>query len=185
METANPRNDTFLRFTWRVTAAHMATYMAAGFVAFNLLDYATLWETEGMAHYRSLDSAWVAAGPGAQIVRGLILSLVLYPFRTVFLGAPGGWLKLWALLVGIGILSTYAAAPGSIEGVLYTKIPVSDLVMGNFEVVGQTLAFSLILVFWTRRPSRWWDIAVGAGAAATLLPQRPLVPRQVRRVASS
>lgn len=72
-------------------------------------------------------------------------------------------------MVGIGILSTYAAAPGSIEGVLYTKIPVSDLVMGNFEVVGQTLAFSLILVFWTRRPSRWWDIAVGAAAAATLL----------------
>jgi len=148
-------------FAWRTTLAHVATYLVFGLVASSLFDYQTLWASEWMDHYRPFDHPLIALGPSLQVIRGLILAAVLYPFRRVILADPRGWLKLWALLVGIGILSTYAAAPGSVEGVLYTSLPWRHHVIGVPEVWGQTLAFSLCLVGWYRRPHRAWGWALG------------------------
>jgi hypothetical protein len=150
--------DRFGRFFLRVAACHMVTYFVAGLLAFTLLDYAAAFQSEHMACWmRPTTSRWVAAGPGLQWIRGLIFALVLFPFRHVFLESERGWLKLWGLLLGLGILSTYGPAPGSVEGLVYTKIPPLDQVKGLAEVVGQSLAFSILLVGWYRRPHRAWD----------------------------
>jgi hypothetical protein len=102
----------------------MVTYFAAGLLAFTLLDYKTAFQSEHFACWmRPTTSKWVALGPGLQWIRGLIFALVLYPFRREFLSGDHGWLKLWALLLGLGVLSTYGPAPGSVEGLLYTTIP--------------------------------------------------------------
>jgi hypothetical protein len=147
----------FGRFFLRVSACHMTTYFVAGVLAFFLLDYEKAFQSEHMACWmRPTDSRWVALGPGLQWIRGLIFALVLYPFRDVFLTRSRGWLLLWALLLGIGILSTYGPAPGSVEGLLYTTIPPVDQLRGLSEVVGQSLAFSVLLVAWYRRPRRAW-----------------------------
>lgn len=159
----------FARFAWRTTAVHVATYMVAGITASNLLDYAGWWRTDALSHMRPLDSPWVAAGPGLQVVRGLILAVALAPFRSAFLDAPRGWARLWGLLVGIGILSTYGPAPGSVEGAIYTDLPVAAHLFGLPEVCAQSLAFALGLWGWYRWPHRAWGVVFGVLAVLALL----------------
>jgi hypothetical protein len=132
-----------------------------GLLASTLFDYPSWWNSEWMAHYRPMDSPLVALGPALQPIRGLILAVVLYPFREVILESERGWLKLWGLLVGIGILSTYAAATGSVEGLIYTEIPLRFHLFGLPEVWGQSLLTSLCLVGWYRRPHRAWGLVLG------------------------
>jgi hypothetical protein len=171
-------DERFGRFFLRVTACHMVTYFVAGILAYTLLDYPTAFRSEHLACWvRPTTSKWVAAGPGLQWIRGLVFAVVLYPFRRVFLEGERGWLRLWGLLLGLGILSTYGPAPGSVEGLLYTTIPPFDQVKGLSEIVGQSLAFSILLVAWCRRPHKAWGVVLytltvlvvlmsGAGALA-------------------
>lgn len=153
--------DGFVRFFARVTAAHTVTYFVAGMLAFFLLDYAAVFQSEHFACWmRPTTSKWVALGPGLQWIRGLVFAAALYPFRHVFLEGARGWLKLWGLLLGLGILSTYGPSPGSVEGLIYTTIPPLAQLGGLSEVVGQSLAFSVLLVAWHRRPGRAWGIVL-------------------------
>jgi hypothetical protein len=109
-----PQATGFGRFTLRVIGTHAVTYTIAGLLASNLLDYRSWWESEYFSLYKPFDSFWVAAGPALQVIRGLVFAAVLYPFRGVFLEERHGWGRLWALLVGIGILSTWARAAWAI-----------------------------------------------------------------------
>jgi hypothetical protein len=152
---------TFATFAVRVIVAHTVTYTMAGILASTLLDYRTWWASEFMSQYRPFDSAWIAAGPALQVLRGVVLAAVLFPFRHVFLEKPRGWLPLAALLIGVGILSTYAAAPGSIEGVIYTRLPLAFHTFGLPEVVTQATVFSALLVAWYRHPRRAWSVVLG------------------------
>jgi hypothetical protein len=167
-------------FVLRVSACHMVTYFVAGVLAFFLLDYETAFQSEHFACWmRPTTSKWVALGPGLQWIRGLVFAIVLYPFRHVFLDSSRGWLALWGLLLGIGILSTYGPAPGSVEGLLYTTIPPLEQIAGLAEVLAQSLAFSVLLVAWYRRPRRAWGIVLYALSAVVVLMSvaGALVPR--------
>lgn len=148
-------------FLWRVLACHTVTYFAAGLFAYLLLDYRGLFLSPALACFmRPVDSPAVALGPALQVVRGLIFGLALHPFRHVFLDRAGGWRPLWGLLVGLSILSPVGPAPGSVEGFIYTQVPPLDQVRGWLEVFPQTLAFSLLLVSWSRRPGRALNIVM-------------------------
>jgi hypothetical protein len=152
-------NDvSFSRFSFRMTACHMVTYFVAGLLAYTLFDYRALFEA--IPIMRPIDSNWVAA---------LIFSLALYPFRQVFLTEPRGWLKLWGLFLGLVIFSTAGPAPGSVEGVIYTTIPLALQLRGLPEVMLQTLALSALLVLWHQRPHRAWNIVMGILAAIVIL----------------
>lgn len=152
---------TFATFAARVIVAHTVTYTIAGLLASTLFDYRSWWASEFMSQYRPFDSSWIAAGPALQVLRGLVFAVVLFPFRAVFLERPRGWLTLAALLIGLGIVSTYAAAPGSIEGLLYTRLPLAYHAFGLPEVLAQATAFSAVLVNWYRHPHRAWAIVLG------------------------
>ena len=167
---APPPSDVGLaRFMLRATLCHVTTYMVCGLFASVLFDYRSWWDTESLSHMRPLSSPWVAAGPALQVVRGLVFGFVLFPFRAAALGAPRGWLALWALLVGLGIVSTYGPSPGSLEGVVYTTLSPPFHLFGLPEVLVQSFAFSACLVGWCRRPSRAWAIVFGIGTGLTLL----------------
>ncbi len=160
----------FGRFFLRVTACHVVTYTIAGILAYTLFHYATTFESGDLANFmKPTSSKWVALGPAFQVVRGLIFAIALYPFRRVFLEERRGWLKLWGLLFGLGILSTYGPAPGSVEGIVYTKVPPLGQILGLREVVAQSLAFSLLLVAWYRRPHRAWGIVLYSLAVVAVL----------------
>jgi hypothetical protein len=122
-------------FVVKVAAAHTVTYLVVGMAASATWDYARILSQPVISDYMlPFGSVNVIVAGLAQLVRGVVLALVLLPFRAV-LGSRRGWLWLWALLVGIGIIGTYAAAPSSVEGVVYSRIPLWYHLMGLPEVV--------------------------------------------------
>jgi len=164
-------SPTFGQFALRVTACQVVTYFVAGLGAFAFLDYRGQFLSQALSCFMlPVDAPIVALGPILQVFRGLIFAAALFPFRQVFLAAPRGWLLLWGLMVGLAVLSPTGPAPASVEGFIYTKIPISQQVLGYFEVLPQTLAFSFLVVTWNRRPSRAWTIVmVGLTAIVGLM----------------
>jgi hypothetical protein len=148
-----------VNFTWRITAIHMITYFIAGILAFNLFNYEEAFQSGDLAILmKPVDSPWVMAGSALQLFRGLLFSLVLWPFKSVFLESKRGWLKLWLLFLGLAILGTTGPAPGSFEGIIYTNFPVLDQIIGLREVVFQTLLFSFLVCYWYKYPKKIWNI---------------------------
>jgi len=76
----------------------------------------------------------ILLGPFMQPVRGLNFAIGLWPLRDLLIEKKRGWLILWGLLVTLGILSTPAAAPGSVEGVLYSRLPLWYHLIGRPEI---------------------------------------------------
>lgn len=95
------------------------------------------------------------AGPLFQPIRGFIFALIFYPLRSYLFGRSG-WLLMGWMLIALGILSTFAAAPGSIEGMVYTTIPILQQLKGWLEVVPQALLLSALLCYWVTHPQRKW-----------------------------
>jgi hypothetical protein len=153
-----------LQFFWRITACHMFTYFIAGILAMYLLNYQELFsKTMLSAYMRPIDSPWVAAGPLLQVTRGILFTLILWPVKDTFLKTERGWLKLWLLFLGLAVLGTAGPAPGSIEGIFYTRLPLQYHLWGLPEVVFQTLLFSLAVFYWYKKPSKKWNIFMVIG----------------------
>ncbi len=141
----------FLSFTFKVIVAHTVTYFIFGLLMSNIFDYGKLFEQDIIKDFmRPIDSAYILAGPFLQPIRGLLFAIGIWPIRSLILDKKRGWLILWNIIIIFGILSTPAAAPCSIEGILYTKLPLWYHLIGLPEILLQTLIFSLILVWWTK-----------------------------------
>ena len=146
---------TFFAFTLRVIIVHMATYFLFGIIMSNVFDYGEIFKREIIRDYMlPMDEHNVILGPFLQPIRGLIFAIGLWPIRGLLIEKKRGWLILWGLLVTIGILSTPAAAPASIEGILYSKLPMWYHLMGLPEILLQTLLFSIWLVWWERQTEK-------------------------------
>lgn len=136
---------------------HTVTYFLLGVISFALLDYSTRFADPVVASYfRPASDRLVTAGPLFQPLRGLLLGSVIFLLRVPFFQSPRGWLSLWATLVVVGILSPYVGAPGSLEGLVYTRVPFSFQISLLPEVLGQTLLFSLVLFYWVKHPKKRW-----------------------------
>ena len=146
---------TFFAFTLRVIIVHMATYFLFGIIMSNVFDYGEIFKREIIRDYMlPMDEHNVILGPFLQPIRGLIFAIGLWPIRGLLIEKKRGWLILWGLIVTIGILSTPAAAPASIEGILYSKLPMWYHLMGLPEILLQTLLFSIWLVWWERQTEK-------------------------------
>jgi hypothetical protein len=142
----------FLRFTGRVVATHTLTYFIFGLIMSNVFHYGRLFQQDIIKDFmRPIDSSYVLAGPFLQPLRGLLFAIALWPIRNLILEKKHGWLILWNIFVMFGILSTPAAAPCSVEGVIYSKLPLWYHLIGLPEIMLQTLTFSLVLVWWDKR----------------------------------
>jgi hypothetical protein len=153
------KKASWFQFFWRITSCHMVTYLVAGIFASTLLNYKDFFMKTMLSSFmRPIDSPWVAAGPSLQVIRGLLFALILWPIRNTFLEAKKGWLKLWLLLIGLAILGTAGPSPGSLEGIIYTKLPIQYHLWGLPEVIIQTMLFSLAIVYWYKKPIRVWNV---------------------------
>jgi hypothetical protein len=142
----------FSGFAGKVVLVHTVTYFVFGLIMSSLLDYGKLYQQEIIRDFmRPIDSSAVFLGPLMQPVRGVLFALGLWPIRRIIVERARGWLILWSLFVVFGILSTPAAAPSSVEGLIYSKLPFWYHLIGLPEIMLQTLAFSLILVWWEKR----------------------------------
>jgi hypothetical protein len=154
----------------KTIVSHTVTYFVAGVTAFLFFDYPRLIaETALGAAMRPLSHPLVLAGPVLQPVRGLLFGLVFYMLREPFFGAPTGWLRIWMVLAGFGILGTFGAPPGSLEGVIYSVLPISIHLMLLTEVLVQSLVLSWLVFNWVTRPRRWLTWTMGAAFVAVVL----------------
>jgi hypothetical protein len=79
-----------------------------------------------------------------------LVKLSVWWIKDSIIGKKLGWLKLWGILVILGIFNTYAPAHGSIQGLIYLA-PIEDLPvsasLGMLETLAQPLLFSIIVTF--------------------------------------
>jgi hypothetical protein len=112
----------------------------------------------------------VMAGPLFQPLRGIIFASALYPLRNVLFGERRGWLILWWLLLALGVLSTFGPAPGSVEGMIYTIIPLRAQILGLWEVLLQSLLLSVVLFYWVNNAGqRWLDWILGVSFSIVMI----------------
>lgn len=135
--------------------SHTLTYFIMGALAAHFLNYAALMARPESA-MRPFTSPWVMAGPLFQPLRGLVFALVFYPLRECLFGRRNRWLLMGWMLIALGILSTFGPASGSIEGMIYTPVPIRSQLRGSLEVVPQALLLSALLCYWVNHPAKKW-----------------------------
>jgi hypothetical protein len=166
----------------KTMVAHTVSYFLIGMAAFWGFDYARKFAEPGVRSLmRPTNEPLVMAGPLFQPIRGLLFGLVFYLLREPLFGARRGWLVLWFVLVAVGILGTFGPAPGSVEGMVYTTLPLHFHLESLPEIVAQALALAALLCYWVNHPGKkWltWVLGV-AFAAALFLPTLGLLATQM------
>jgi hypothetical protein len=158
----NADAPTFRETIVKTMVAHTITYFLVGVLAFLALDYTARFSDASVAAYsRPTSDPLVMAGPFFQPIRGLLFGMVFYLLRESFFRRPRGWLTLWVTLVVIGILNQFIGGPGSIEGLIYTRIPVLFQLLLLPEVFIQTFLLSALLFYWINYPKKWQNWALG------------------------
>jgi hypothetical protein len=166
----------------RSTVVHTLTYFTVGLVAFSVFNYTARFADPALSSLmRQTDDPLVQAGVLFQPIRGVLFGLVFYLLRDVLFRPKNGWLILWITLVVIGIISTFGTAPGSIEGLIYTKASLNGLWAGAVEVLSQSFLLSVVIYYWVKHPEkRWLNWVLGVlFFIALLLPALGLLARQV------
>ena len=134
------------RFVTKVMVYHIVTYIICGMIFSHLMNYKELFELGNMKYYmRPAESIHSMVGPFFQFVRGLLFGVVLLMFRKNILTEKNSFLKLWALIVTLGIINTPGPAPSSIEGFIYTQVPLKFCIFGSPEILVQTFWFSYLV----------------------------------------
>jgi len=162
---------TLRSLTIKTIIVHTVTYFVAGILAYTFNDYRTTYAQPPLSYLmRPTTDRLVMAGPLFQPIRGVIFALAFYPLRSVLFAKPRGWLTLWWLLLALGVFSTFGPAFGSVEGLIYTSIPLRSQLLGLWEVLLQSFLFSFILFHWVDRPEkRWLRWTLGAAFCIVIL----------------
>ena len=148
---------TFKSITIKTTVIHTVTYFLMGLLAFIFLDYTSKYADPTIANLmRQTSDPLVASGPLFQVLRGILFGLAFYPLREIVFARKNGWLILWLVLVIVGILSPFGPSPSSIEGMIYTVLPLWFHFTGLPEVVIQALLLAFLTHYWVNHPEKKW-----------------------------
>jgi hypothetical protein len=141
-------------FTSKVIAAHVTTYFLAGAVFYQLLTrdfytgpnpvFAAFMRTEAEPELWSHVVKWFLP---AQILRGVLIAAVLYPFFDALKTWPfvKRWFSIAALYLVLGFWAATVAAPGTIEGMVYLRPFITPLV--HLKVQPEIMLQGLALAF--------------------------------------
>lgn len=141
----------------KTTVVHTLTYFFIGLIAYNLFDYSAKFaEPAYSAFMRPTTDPLVTAGLLFQPIRGALFGLVFYLLREVLFQRKEGWLIAWITLVVVGIISTFGPAPASIEGLVYSKLPIMGLWGGQAEVLTQSFLLAAVTYYWVNHPDKRW-----------------------------
>lgn len=148
---------TFWKIILKTTIVHTVTYFLVGLLALVFLDYSEKYADPAISILmRQTTDPLVAAGPLFQIIRGALFGIVFFLLRDLVLERKHGWLTLWAVLVIVGVLSPFGAAPASIEGMIYTTLPLWFHINGMPEILLQSLLLTGIATWWINNPQNKW-----------------------------
>ncbi len=153
----NTQKITLFGLIIKTSVVHTITYFLMGLLAYGFLGYTERFaEADMVSWMRQTSDPIVMAGPLFQPLRGIIFALAFYPLREILFSRKNGWLVMGWLLVALGVLSTFGPTPGSIEGMIYTILPISGQLTGWLEVIPQALLLSAILHYWVNHPEKKW-----------------------------
>ena len=141
----------------KTVVTHTITYFVMGLLASTFFEYGRLYaETSLNALMRQVSEPLVMAGPLFQPIRGVLFGIVFFLLRDTLFGKKNGWLVMWITLVFVGILGPFGPTPGSIEGMIYTILPLELHLVGLPEVILQALILSAVLFYWVNHPEKKW-----------------------------
>ena len=145
--------------TLKAIVSHTVTYFLVGLVASVVFHYAAEFARPELRSFmRQIGDPIIALGPALQPIRGIVFALAFYPLREVLFDNKNGWLIMWWLLVALGILSTFGPVSGSVEGAIYTTLPIHKQFFsgGMLEILAQSFLFSVLLYYWVNHPEKRW-----------------------------
>jgi hypothetical protein len=146
----------FWTLVLKTAAVHTITYFVIGFVAYRLFKYRSTVMTDSTYNMRQETHPLVIGGVLFQPIRGFLFGIVFYLLKDSLFMQTNGWLVMWVMLVVVGIISTFAPAPSSIEGFIYTKTTFGRSWFGLLEILAQSLLFSFITFYWVNHPDYIW-----------------------------
>ncbi len=146
------RRDYFFRFI----LLHVITYTVIGVIFFQLQDYENAFKIqEDFQLFRPMDHPLVVYSMFIQILRGIVLSIMIYPFYDFIINSKQGWLQLFIILFGLTVLGSLVFIPNfihkTVEGSFFQVI--LENIIGLPEIIVQTLLFSWLLTRWEPRDS--------------------------------
>jgi hypothetical protein len=150
---------TLFGLTLKAIVSHTLTYFLVGLVASVVFNYsADFARPELRTYMRQIGDPIIALGPTLQPLRGILFALAFYPLREILFRKKNGWLITWWLLVALGIFSTFGPASGSVEGAIYTTLPILDQFFsgGMLEILTQSFLFSMLLYYWVNHSEKRW-----------------------------
>jgi hypothetical protein len=151
----NDSQHRFLPLAAKTAVCHTITYFCMGALAYHFLHYAKLI-AQPCSGMKPMTDPVVRAGVLFQPLRGVLFALVFFPLRECLFGRRHGWLLMGWILIAVGILGTFAAPAGSMEGLIYTTTPLWIQFRGYLEIVTQALLLSALLCFWVNHPGKKW-----------------------------
>jgi hypothetical protein len=151
------KQNSFASISVKTTVVHTVTYFIVGAISFLLLDYSARYADPVVSRLmRQTDHPLVAAGTMFQLLRGFLFGIVFYLLRDLVFPKKYGWLTMWLVLVIVGILSPFAAAPSSIEGMLYTVLPLWFHISNFPEILVQSGVLAWLTYYWVNHPEKKW-----------------------------
>lgn len=114
---------------------------------FNFFGYQEALKTTN--EMRDMNNIIVQLAPLFQIIRGILFGIVVLLIKASFTNKKHDWLRLWFIIIIVGIFNTPATSPFSIEEFIYFKASNLswNLQLGGLgEVLIQTLLFSLLAI---------------------------------------
>jgi hypothetical protein len=146
----------FFPFALRFMTVHTVTYAVCGIMFMLISGYFEYFAADPLRSMvmKPADALTVQLAVPAQFIRGFILAFAIYPFRTIILEKPIGWLKLFSMMFILTSIGAVITGPGSIEGFLYTNLSFDNPLIGTPEIIVQMLAFSWLFCSWQRKKQK-------------------------------
>lgn len=149
----------YLTFAGKVIVTHTVTYFVAGAIAYPLLTkefylganpiFATFFRTEADPELWNHVTTWFIP---VQVLRGLLLSAVLYPFYDILTGwsYQKRFLSIAGLYIVVGFWAAAVAAPGTLEGMVYMRPEITSYahIKVQPEIVAQGLGLAAWIAWW-------------------------------------
>jgi hypothetical protein len=145
----------FVYFTIRFILVHVLIYIFIGVIFKSFQNYADLFiNIEECFNFKSSGSTIFRMASFWQIFRGAFFAFILYPFYNTIIKSDYAWLKLFLLIWGFSLIGSAAPIPGSIEGLIYTKINLIEHSAAFIKFTIEIFVFSWFFVKWENRTER-------------------------------
>ena len=150
-------NERFWGFIGKFTLVHVMTYTAVAVI------FLFIQEALPASGRIALDFFQPYRSPGlavtfTQILRGIVLALILYPFYDTIVKGNRSWLVLFGALWGLALFGSVEPIPGSIEGFIYTETTWLEHFMVLAAAAVQVGLFTRLFLRWEQKS----DAAIAA-----------------------